>query len=96
MITDDDLVPFEFSDFWEETDTEAPSLQMIEPDYIDRQISLIPTHGDNARWWLASYLNMFDNLNPDGSLSNEQREAVDNFVLGYQYQKSSQPTALRK
>jgi hypothetical protein len=27
---------------------------------------------------------MFENLNPNGSLTPEQREAVDNFVVGWQ------------
>ena len=93
MMTDADLTDFEFSDFWEDEDD---SNAVIEPDYIERQISRIPQYGDDSRWRLASYLNMFPDLNPDGSLSAEQRQAVDSFVLGYQYQAQSQPTALRK
>ena len=87
MITDDDLVPFEFADFWEDDDVDsgdAPSSNGIDADYVDRQISRIPQYGDDSRWRLASHLDMFDNLNPDGSLTPEQREAVDNFVAAYE------------
>ncbi|MEG4281002.1 hypothetical protein QUA62_26605 [Microcoleus sp. MON1_C1] len=92
MITDDDLTPIDLSDFWDDDESDA----VVEPDYIDRQIARIPQYGDDSRWRLASYLDMFADLNPNGSLSPEQREAVDNFVLGYQYQKSSQPTSRAK
>ncbi|MEG4306855.1 hypothetical protein [Microcoleus sp. D3_18a_C4] len=95
MIEDDDLVPFEFSDFWDEEEDDTDT-QPIEPDYIDRQIACIPQYGDDSRWRLASYLDMFADLNPDGSLSNEQREAIDNFVLGYQYKMTNQPIGLDK
>ena len=90
MITDDDLVPFEFSDFFDDEDveTEAPenaaSSRGIVPEYVDRQISRIPVYGDNSRWRLASHLDMFDNLNPNGTLAPEQRQAVDNFAIGWQ------------
>ncbi len=85
MMTDDDLVPFEFSDFWDDEDNdEAPSSQSVEPDYIQRHISRIPKYGDSSRWRLASHLEMFDNLNPNGSLTPEQRQAVDNFVAAYE------------
>jgi hypothetical protein len=86
MITDYDLTPFEFSDFWDDDvdNDDAPSSQSIEPDYIKRHIFRIPRYGDNSRWRLASHLEMFDNLNPNGTLTPEQREAVDNFVAAYQ------------
>jgi hypothetical protein len=85
MMTDDDLVPFEFSDFWDDEDNDdAPSSQSIEPDYIKRHISRIPRYGDSSRWRLASHLEMFDNLNPNGTLTPEQRQAVDNFVAAYE------------
>ncbi len=85
MMTDDDLVPFEFSDFWDDEDNdEAPSSQSVEPDYIKRHIERIPRYGDNSRWRLASHLEMFDNLNPNGTLTPEQRQAVDNFVVAYE------------
>ncbi len=86
MITDEDLVPFEFADFWEdeELDDGGSRSNGVVPDYVERQISRIPQYGDNARWRLASHLDMFENLEPDGSLTPEQREAIDNFVIGYQ------------
>ena len=92
MITDEDLVPFEFSDFFDDEDTEAdvtstepaPSSQTVDPDYIQRHIDRIPHYGDDSRYRLASHLDMFENLSPDGSLTAEQRQAVDNFVIGYQ------------
>jgi hypothetical protein len=86
MITDEDLVPFEFADFFDdEPDPDAiPRSSDIDPDYVDRHIARIPTHGDDSRWRLATHLNMFDDLNTDGSLTPEQREAVDNFVMAYQ------------
>lgn len=90
MITDEDLVPIDLFDFWEDDDTDtetdpaAPSLQMIEPDYIKRYIDRIPKYGDDSRYRLASHLDMFENLSPDGSLTPEQREAVDNFAHGWQ------------
>ena len=85
MITDEDLTPFEFSDFWDDDvdNDDAPSSQSIEPDYIKRHISRIPRYGDNSRWRLASHLEMFENLNPNGTLTPEQRQAVDNFVAAY-------------
>lgn len=87
MITDDDLVPFEFADFFDEDSEDggdAPSSQTIEPDYIKRHIQRIPHYGDDSRYRLASHLEMFEHLNPNGSLTPEQREAVDNFAIGYQ------------
>ena len=88
MITDEDLVPFEFADFFDDEDSDdgddAPSSQTISPDYIKRHISRIPHYGDDSRYRLASHLDMFEHLNPNGSLTPEQREAVDNFAIGYQ------------
>jgi hypothetical protein len=87
MITDEDLVPFEFADFFDEDSEDggdAPSSQTIEPDYIKRHIQRIPHYGDDSRYRLASHLDMFEHLNPNGSLTPEQREAVDNFAIGYQ------------
>ena len=85
MITDDDLVPFEFADFFDDEDgDDTPSSQTIEPDYIKRHIQRIPHYGDDSRYRLASHLDMFENLNPNGTLTPEQRQAVDNFAIGYQ------------
>jgi hypothetical protein len=87
MITDEDLIDFEFADFWDDESKEDAVIEsdaVIEPDYIKRHISRIPYYGDNSRWRLASHLDMFENLNPNGSLTPEQREAVDNFVVGWQ------------
>jgi hypothetical protein len=85
MITDEDLVPFEFADFFDGDDGDnAPSSQTIESDYIKRHIDRIPHYGDDSRYRLADYLDMFEHLAPDGSLTDEQRQAVDNFVVGYQ------------
>jgi len=88
MITDEDLVPFEFADFFDDEDSDdgddAPSSQTISPDYIKRHIQRIPHYGDDSRYRLASHLDMFEHLNPNGSLTPEQREAVDNFAIGYQ------------
>lgn len=86
MITDDDLVPFEFSDFFDEdgdADADA-STDCIEPNYIKRHIDRIPHYGDDSRYRLASHLDMFEHLNPNGTLTPEQRQAVDNFAIGYQ------------
>jgi hypothetical protein len=80
---DDDLVEFNFDDF-DFDDDSAQESPGIEPDYIKRHIARIPQYGDNSRWRLAEYLNMFDNLSRDGSLTNEQRQAVDYFVAAYQ------------
>ncbi|MEG4009920.1 hypothetical protein QUA41_28705 [Microcoleus sp. Pol11C1] len=83
MITDEDLTPIDLSDFWDD-DGNAPVSQSIEPDYIKRHIERIPKYGDDSRYRLASHLDMFESLNPDGTLTNEQREAVDNFVAAYE------------
>ena len=86
MITDDDLVPFEFADFFDEDGDDgdnAPSSQTIESDYIKRHIDRIPHYGDDSRYRLADYLDMFEHLAPDGSLTDEQRQAVDNFAIGW-------------
>jgi hypothetical protein len=96
MITDEDLTPIDLSDFWEEdtdtdSDTDAPSFQTIEPDYIKRHIDRIPIYGDDSRYRLASHLDMFENLNVNGTLTPEQRQAVDNFARGYQYQAEAEP-----
>jgi hypothetical protein len=85
MITDEDLTPINLSDFWDdETESDAPVSQSIEPDYIKRHIERIPKYGDDSRYRLASHLDMFEDLNVNGTLTNEQREAVDNFVAAYQ------------
>jgi hypothetical protein len=84
MITDEDLVPFEFSDFFDEDgDADAPT-DCVDPDYIKRHIERIPRYGDDSRYRLASHLDMFEDLNPDGSLTDEQRQAVDDFVATYE------------
>jgi len=78
---DFDLDDFDSDDF----DPDAvPNSCGVEADYISRQISRISSHGDDARWRLASHLDMFENLDPRGALTNEQREAVDNFAIGWQ------------
>lgn len=56
----------------------------IDPDFVDHQISQIASQGDRARWQLASYLKMFEVLSPDGILTDIQRQAVDNFAIGWQ------------
>lgn len=89
MITDEDLVPFEFSDFFDDEEAEASepaatSRNNVATEYVDRQISRIPIYGDGSRWRLASHLDMFENLSSDGSLTDEQRQAVDNFAIGWQ------------
>lgn len=98
MIIDDEWPPINLADFWEDeedeepdTDTEAPSSQTIEPDYIKRHIDRIPKYGDDSRYRLASHLDMFENLSSDGTLTPEQRQAVDNFAIGYQYQAKTEP-----
>ncbi len=74
---DDELVEFEFDDF----DFEDNSGPGIEPDYVKRHIARIPKYGDASRWKIADYLDLFgDDLKYDGTLTPEQREAVDNFV----------------
>jgi hypothetical protein len=87
MITDEDLTPIDLSDFWDdETESDAPISQSIEPDYIKRHIDRIPKYGDDSRYRLASHLDMFENLSPDGSLTAEQRQAVDNFAAAYRHE----------
>lgn len=93
MITDEDLVPFEFSDFFDDepgADADAPT-DCVEPDYIKHHIDQIPHYGDDSRYRLASHLDMFEHLNPNGTLTPEQRQAVDNFAIGYQYQAKAEP-----
>ncbi|MEG4989798.1 hypothetical protein QUB08_29255 [Microcoleus sp. BR0-C5] len=85
MMTDADLTPFECSDFFDgNTEADAFNSGGIEPDYIKRHIERIPHYGDDSRYRLASHLDMFDDLNPNGSLTDEQRQAVDDFVANYQ------------
>lgn len=89
MIIDDEWPPIDLADFWDEDEPAdmvepAPSATGIVPEYIDRQIARIPIYGDGSRWRLASHLDMFENLSPDGSLTPEQRQAVDNFAIGWQ------------
>ena len=92
MITDEDLVPFEFSDFFDEDSDElddtTPTSQTIDPDYIKRHIDRIPHYGDDSRYRLASHLDMFEHLNPNGTLTPEQRQAVDNFAIGWAIERS--------
>ena len=74
---DDELVEFEFDDF----DFDDDSYPGIESDYVKRHVDRIPKYGDDSRWKIADYLDLFgDELNRDGTLTPEQREAVDNFV----------------
>lgn len=87
MITDADLMPFECSDFFDgNPEADAFNSGGIEPDYIKRHIERIPHYGDDSRYRLASHLDMFADLNPNGSLTDKQREKVDNFVATYQLQ----------
>jgi hypothetical protein len=51
MITDEDLIDFEFADFWDDESKEDAVIEsdaVIEPDYIKRHISRIPYYGDNS------------------------------------------------
>ena len=79
----DDWGDFDIDDFEFDPDAEISDTASTDA-YIDRQISKIPRFGDDARWRLADYLDMFDDLSRDGSLTEEQRKAVDNFVLAYE------------
>lgn len=56
----------------------------VDVDFVDRQISRIASDGDSARWRLASHLRMFEVLSIDGTLTDTQRQAVDNFAIGWQ------------
>ena len=91
MITDTDLTPFECSDFFDENaDANAFNSGGIEPDYIKRHIERIPRYGDDSRYRLASHLDMFEDLNTNGSLTDEQRQAVDDFVAAWQAPESDE------
>jgi hypothetical protein len=51
MITDEDLIDFEFADFWDDESKEDAVIEsdaVIEPDYIKRHISRISHYGDNS------------------------------------------------
>jgi hypothetical protein len=63
--------------------SEPPRYKIVDPDYIDLQISRIAKYGDAARWRLATHLNLFENLNLEGVLTKEQSQAVDCFAIGY-------------
>lgn len=67
--------------------TENPPHSSIDREYIALQISQIDKYGDSARRRLATHLNLFENLNPDGSLTREQRQAIDCFAIGYHFGK---------
>lgn len=74
---DEELVEFEFDDFFDVNNDSCP----VESDYVKRQVDRIPKYGDDSRWRIADYLDLFgDDLKRDGTLTPEQREAVDNFV----------------
>jgi hypothetical protein len=95
MITDEDLTPIDLSDFWEDDRhrSRSPQLQMIEPDYINVTIASHPAHTamiPGIGWHPISICLKISN--PDGSLTAEQRQAVDNFAIGYQYQATPTPT----
>jgi len=51
--------------------------------YIDAQIARIPDCGDDALYRLASYLEIFE-VAPDTSFSPEQRQTIENFIIGWQ------------
>jgi hypothetical protein len=80
----EDWGDFDIDDF--DFDPEAEISDTASTDaYIDRQISKIPQHGDGSRWRLADYLDMFgEDLDRSGTLTDEQREAVDAWVREYQ------------
>jgi hypothetical protein len=65
--------------------TEEPPHSSIDREYIALQISQIDKYGDSARRRLATHLNLFENLNPDGSLTSDQRQAIDCFAIGYHF-----------
>lgn len=80
MITDDDLVPFEFDDI-EGLELKEISAEEVLEDYIQKQISLIPHHGDDCLWRIASAADLFDDdLSYDGSLTPCQKSTLEAFV----------------
>lgn len=56
---------------------------MKDSSYIDAQIARIPDCGDDALYRLASYLEIFEVI-PDTSFSPEQRQTIENFLIGWQ------------
>lgn len=79
----DEQDPF-LDDDDDEEEEENACTNGIVPEYIDLHISRIPQYGDDSRWRIASHTDMFgDELDACGSLNNEQRQAVDNFAIGW-------------
>jgi len=75
---------FEFdSEEEEEEEEEEISPEEILEAYIQKQISLIPRHGDDCLWRIASACDLFQDLNPDGSLTLYQKRTLEAFVEKY-------------
>jgi hypothetical protein len=60
-----------------------PDRTALTPTTSSAKFLELPRTGMTRAWRLASHLNMFDDLNTDGSLTPEQRFAVDNFAHAY-------------
>lgn len=62
---------------------------MINLDYINKQIELIESRRVsrqtilNCKWRIASHADLFKNLNPDGTLTPDQLEAIDEWIHGF-------------
>lgn len=76
LDTNSDLLDF---------DIEGLELKEISPEevlesYIQKHISLIPQHGDESLWRIASACDLFDDLSCDGSLTPCQKSTLEAFV----------------
>ena len=52
----------------------------ITKDYVKKQIQRHKEGHDDALWRIASHCDLFNNLNPNGELTNSQKQKVLQFI----------------
>ena len=67
---------------------EISSEEILES-YIQKQISLIPQHGDDCLWRIASACDLFEDLSIDGSLTPYQKRTLETFVEQIKFSNES-------
>jgi hypothetical protein len=67
---------------------ESSSEEILE-NYIQKQVSRIPQHGDDCLWRIASACDLFEDLSIDGSLTPYQKRTLEAFVEQIKFSNES-------
>ena len=68
---------------------EEISSEEILENYIQKQVSRIPQHGDDCLWRIASACDLFDDLSYDGTLTPSQKRTLEAFVEQIKFSNES-------